>query len=641
MNFKSLGRICVLFISLMASSALSAKSIKVAGKDCPVEMVCPNSPQIKKLGEYLQNFLKERNVEVKQVNIGEKSETHKGAQWILTDMENASFLNEGILSPGFDSTYRDEAYKLIVRNDNSGLKVYIIGKTESGVRAGVSRIICKIANDGNNLWLEEGTELNNPFIKLRLVHIGDSPRRQVPFGSPFKDTDYETWPLSKIRTTPELYWQLGYNGVELAEIRGYSAVPDGDMPRIRRAVQTLAKGAKDVGMYVSLFQWGDCIFKENETLSWNDSLQRKVMRLYMKDLAEDYGTLIDHFIIHVGDPGGCNRDGCDHYRTPQEITNAFYEAFKKVNPRIESTLSTWANGYFWNSCPRMVDRSNYAPFFPDMVNDKTHDLPIAGGARFLDSTFMPSNIGISLHRVYNKDQAEVVLSSKRPLDVWTWYVGDNEMINTFWLNMSEIDRILGSLPKEAGRDIRIYTMEINFHGWPQIINAYVGAQKLWNPNASLKQIEQEFCTGMFGPSNAGAMVDLFNACENGVSSSVPYLPEFGTAAYNKSLKKVLSNSKNIKLAEDWKPNFVLPVAPQKYVDMLVNRLRLIICVSEAKQAVIQARQKRASTARIEEIKRKAIQNIPYIPTDPIYKQDSTIGNDGYRTQTFADMINAL
>lgn len=631
-----IGNVCQSFASEVKEPFKN--HVKIAGKDQPVTIVCSNSPQIEKLGKYLQNFLTERNIKEKQVCFNQLK-NNKEWQWILADENDVSRWNlKDQVSP-FESSCSNESFQIIVSKEKS--RVYIVGKTESGVKAGVARLICKVANDGKNLWIENGKIRCNPFIKLRLMDVGNSARRQVPVGSPFKDADYETWPLMKIRQYPELFWQFGYNGIEVEEVRGYSAISDEKMPSIRKAVQTLATGAKDYGMYVSLFQWGDCLFDEGETLSWNNPKQKNTMCLVMKDLAENYGNLVDHLIIHVGDPGGCERDGCDHYKTPQEITNGFYKAFKKINPKIACTLSTWANGGFWSSCPRLVDRSNYDPYFPNMANDKTYNLPISNGAKFLDTTFMPGNIGIAMNRLYNKDQAELVLASKRPLDVWTWYVGDNEMLNTIWLNMHEMDRLLSNMPKSASNEIRLYTMEISFHGWPEIINSYVGAQKLWNPNSSLDKIEKEFCTGVFGPSNAETMVELYNACENGCFKSLPCPSDFGTFAYNKRLRDILSKSLKIKLAKDWKPNFSLPVSPQKYVDMLVARLKLILCVSEAKYSIVQAKQNGASSKVIEQIKSKAIKNIPYLPIDPLYKQDSSIATKGYITKSFAQIIEEL
>jgi hypothetical protein len=394
-------------------------------------------------------------------------------------------------------------------------------------------------------------------------------------------------------------------------------------------------------MYVSLFQWGDCLYKEGATHSWNDSAEHQTMLAFMKDLADGYGKYVDHVNVHFGDPGGCLRDGCDSYKTPQQVTAAYYDAFRKINPKVECSLSTWAWGDFWSYCPHPVDLSNYNPYFPNMAMAKTFNRPIPGGGGFLDTAFMPLNIGMALHRTYNRDQARAVLAAGRPVDVWTWYVGDNEMLNSYWLNMKGVDDILKSLPEEAGQELRSYSFELNFHGWPEIINTYIGGRELWNPRASLAELEREFCSGAFGPENADAMVALYEACENGCFSAVPTPGDFGTDAYNQHLREILKQSERIRLSADWKPNFALPVEARDYVDQLKSRLKLILCVSEAKETIGKAKRDHADQQTIEKIKAQCIQGIPNLPNDPLYRQDSSIVNQGYRTSSFTEMIERL
>lgn len=644
---KQLNLVVTLIMLLGFASCAHAKQIKIADENHPVKIICPNSSEIKEMGCYLQNFIKDRHFAVESKLSARAEAKQSGFQWVITDVKNLASMGDKISAPVFDKQSRDEAYMLLARPTKSGAQIFLVGKTADGVRAAVARLICKVANDGRHLWIEEGNELNDPFINKRLLCIGNSPRRQMPFCSPFKDADLETWPLSRIRAYPELFWQFGYNGVQIMETRGYSSVSDENLPRIRKAVQTLAKGAKSHKLYVSLFQWGDCLFREGETFSWNNPQERKIMRLFMKDIAESYGSLIDHFNIHVGDPGGCTRDGCDAYKTTQQVTAAFLEAFLKVNHSMQCSLSTWANSRFWASAPRLVDLTNYNPPFPEMANAKDFGLPIPDGAKFLDDAFMPGDVGISLNRVYNADQASMVVAAGRPVDIWSWYVGDNEMINSLWFNMTEIDKILSALPDRARNDIRSYTIELTFHGWPQIINSYVAAQKLWNPKSRLDQSEHEFCTAVFGPTNADAMLDVYRACENGWTSTIPSPPDFGTATYNERLRTVFAKSEKVRLSAGWKPNFTLPVPAQKYVDMLNARLQLILAVSEAKLNVDNARKNGANAESIAEIKQKAIQSIPVLTIDPIYRQDNTIvGSDqaipsGFATTTFAQMIEKL
>jgi|GEM_PF-639366 hypothetical protein len=631
--------VCLFF--LCPGSSVNAKRLVVAGGNIPVRIVSSGTVTADEMGRYMQNFLKERNFSVDPIIYHKQSSRYKGSQWILADADNLSKV--GIRNPfsRLQSSCPDESYWMKADQTESGTLILLAGKTDSGLRAAVARLICQVANEGKVLTLESGENFNQPFIKRRILDIGNSARRQVPDGSPFKKVDLETWSLDRLRAYPELFWQFGFNGLQVEEVRGYGALTDQQLPGIRKALQVLAEGARDRGMYVSLFQWGDCLYKEGVTYSWNDPAEHRTMLAFINDLADGYGKYVDHVNIHFGDPGGCLRDGCDSYKTPQQVTAAYYEAFRKVNPKVEFSLSTWAWGDFWSYCPHSVDLSNYNPYFPDMAKAKTFNPQIPEEGRFLDSTFMPLNIGIALHRTYNQDQAKAVLASGRPVDVWTWYVGDNEMINSYWLNMKGVDEILQSLPEEAGKELRSYSFELNFHGWPEIINTYIGGRKLWNPKLPLKLLEKEFCAGAFGPGNADAMVALYEACENGCFSAIPMPKEFGTPAYNQQLREILKQSGSIHLSADWKPNFALPLKAQEYVDQLKSRLKLILCVSEAKEAIEKAKQNHADTQTIEKIKKQYIQRIPDLPNDPLYRQDSSIANEGYRIASFAEMIAHL
>jgi len=166
-------------------------------------------------------------------------------------------------------------------------------------------------------------------------------------------------------------------------------------------------------MLVSFSTWGDCPYDEGATYCWNDPKERAGLMQYIEEMGRIYGPYADHVNVHIGDPGGCTRNGCDpSYETPQQITNAY----------------------------------------------------------------------IAMHRVQDA---------------------------------------YSKLPDSARDKIRINSCEITFHGWPQIINQYCAARLMWNPKENLEVLEREFCSAAFGPANADAMVALYQACENGVTSHYP------------------------------------------------------------------------------------------------------------------------
>lgn len=633
----------LLLLAILAASALPsvAAVVTVSGSARqPVRLVCPRRARLREMAENIGRFLTERGYAVKPGIAGIVSESYRGPQWVLATNDTYSALDVGITPPAFSAKARDEAYVLDVQSNTSGPVVVLTGKTEAGLRCAVARLVCKLANHGDRLAMNAGREVNDPLTKIRAVIMGDAARRQCPDGSPFKDADFETWSAGRIKAYPDLFQQFGFNCVQIAENRGYGSISGADLKRVQNALVTLARSARERHMLVSLDAWGDCLFVEGEAYCWNDPAQHKAMVEYIEDMGRRYGPYVDHYNIHIGDPGGCRRNGCDpSYETSQQITAEYLRVFRKYNPKVLGAMSTWCNSAFWLHSPKPVDLSNYREYF--RVKEPKFNAPLPDGARFLDEKFMPREIGVAMHQSYDDDQATALAKAGRPADVWAWYIGDMEMKNNLYIAMQRVDEAYSRVPDSARDKLRLNSVEICFHGWPQIINQYCAAQKMWNPRRSIEEIEREFCVAGFGPSNADAVLELYRACENGVLSDIPQPADFGTAGYNQKLSAVLERSKTIKIADWWKPNFAFPVPAQKLVDMLIARLRLTLAVSEAKCRVETAKTSGASAEHIDAIKREAIVSLPDLPIDPIYRQDDSVVNPGFKARTYREMIAAL
>jgi len=606
----------------------------------PIVIVCPGSARLREMGDYLRKFATQRGYAVKPGFQTALAKSYAGPQWVLATKSTYASLRTGRKLPAFAANTRDEAYILNARAGNGGPVVLLVGKTEAGLRSAVSRLICKLGNDGKKLTIEPGCEISDPFVKFRGIIMGNAGRRQCPEGSPFKDIDFECWPIEKILAYPDLFRQFGFNCVQVAENGGYGSLKGAELERTQNAVVAMAKGAKNHRMMVSFDVWGDCPFNEGETYSWNDPVQHKAMVEYMEEMGRRYGPYIDHYNVHIGDPGGCTRDGCDPtYKTPQQINAEYLRIFRKYNPKVMGAMSTWCNSAFWLHSPRPVSLANYREYFT--VSNPKFNVPMPDGAKFLDETFMPKEIGIAQQQLYNDDQAAMLVEAGRPVDIWAWYIGDMEMINNLYIAQHRVEEAYANMPDAARDRIRLSTVEITFHGWPQIINQYCAAQYMWNPRRKLVDIEREFCSAAFGPQNADAMVALYHACENGVIYIIPQPADFATAEYNAKLHHALERSKTIKIPAGWKSNFAFTVPAQKLVDMLIARLRLVLAVSEAKLSVNTAKANGASPEQIAEIKKKAIDSLPNLPIDPIYRQDDSITRPGFKCETYAEIISKL
>jgi len=633
------------FLAALGACAVSVSSqaapLTISGSARePVTIVSPSGSQFRDTRESLRRFLTDRGYAVKGDFNKIVRKQNGGPQWVIATQSTYPALRSSAKLPGFAANARDEAFVIDARLGNSAPVVTLLGKSEAGLRAAAARLVCRVANHGDKLTIDAGCEVSDPFTKMRGVIVGNAARRQCPEGSPFKDIDFETWPAEKIRAYPELFRQFGFNCIQISENRGYGSLTGAEFTRARKAVLTLAKASRESHMIVSFDAWGDCPYKEGDSYCWNDPAQHKALVEYIEEMGRVYGPYVDHFNIHIGDPGGCTRNGCDpSYKTSQQITAEYLRVFRKYNPKVMGAMSTWSNAPFWSHSPRPVSLANYREYFT--VRNPKFGVPMPDGAKFLDDTFTPREIGIAAHQTYNDDQADMLVAAGRPVDVWAWYIGDMEMCNNLYITMSRVEEAYSRIPDSARDKIRLNTVEITFHGWPQVINSYCAAQLMWNPRRKLADIEREFCVAGFGPANADAVLELYRACENGVLVPIPQPPEFGTAAYNEKLSDALESAQTISIPPGWKPNFAFPVPARKLVDMLIARTRLTLAVSEAKLQVERAKKSGASADEIARIKRSAIESLPNLPIDPIYSQESSIVNQPFKAPTFAEMIAAL
>ncbi len=642
---------------MLWSAPLYGQDLTVVEKNGPsVRLVCSEKQQ-RKTVKYLRDYLVERVPSVRYRMLDRYTPEASGTQIILATVEGLEKLEKLDLQTDFLIDAHSDAFILEARQQKNQTVLYLVGKTSAGLRFAVYRLTNKLINTGNGLLIPAGREEQSPFINTRLICLAPTARRQMPTDSPLADANLELWKEKRLHKYPEVFGQFGFSGIQVTLIPGYGSIRGEYLDKARKAVKTLARGAKDRDMFVSLDQWGDCPWAEGKALCWEVPEEREKLQSFFQDLADRYGPLVDHVYIHVGDPGGASHGGCNMFVTPQKITTAVRTMFAKYNPNVQATMSTWANTYFWKHCPHPVDLSNYWPVFTQSTKDMEFGQEIPEGASFMDDTWMPQDIGIALHRTYNDEQADEVVKAGRPLDIWGWYIGDMEMQNNLTVNCTTVDDFYKDLPAEAGECIRWQTIELCFHGWPQIINSYVGARKMWNPKRSLEDIMREFCTAAFGPDNADAMYELYRVCEVGWDYDVwgkpyEYLPfhgQLGTQEVNRRLGKALQMAETVEIPESFTPNFAFPVPVQRYVDMLKARCRLTLALSEARYEVFQARangQKEGLSEqeiknKVQKIKTKALENLPELTIDPLYRQDETTINPAFKLKSFAEMIKEL
>jgi hypothetical protein len=254
--------------------------------------------------------------------------------------------------------------------------------------------------------------------------------------------------------------------------------------------------------------------------------------------------------------------------------------FRKANPKVQVTLSTWANNGFWKS---------------------------RDDASFLDESLAPREIGIALHRWYNPEYAQRVRKAGRHVGVWGWYLMDMEWLPPPHFRTQQLDRYFSSplgnheappdwrfwfgTSREMSRDVDWLSLELCWHALPSEISLYVGGQKMWDPKRPVREITLDWCRAVFGPPNAETMREVYETVEVGRAPDQPaklykhrkdLLPEVvRTPEFGRRAEAALAALRAVRLPQGWKPNFPVMGTPQGHLDMLASELRALIAKNAA------------------------------------------------------------
>lgn len=612
LSVNSLWTACLALAALWATGieCLAGEiAIAQAGGRGARVVVASRDATMQRTGGWLRGFLAGRGYPVEPSLATEMGEDGPPV-WVLETRDACPSARSLGVNTSFLEKARADAYVLRVSKQRGRPVVAVVGRTSQGVRSGVARLVALMSERDGKLLAPETQEERTPFFPIRRLHVCPTGRiaqgndwcaaQGLPTDRTWADTLWTTWTDDRLKTYAEQLWLLGFNSVEVAEIRGYRGVfSDEDLAKsITPKLIVFMKALRENGLQVSQFIWGQSLFVEGENLCWNSPDERKTMEKEFRRLAETYGRYVDHIVVHVGDPGGCTRNGCDAYATTQQIATFLLNEYRKVNPNVTATLSTWANEGFLKGSPN---------------------------TKFLDETYSPKELSIALHRWYDVLKCDMISGAGRECDIWGWYLSDYELALDMGLFMRRLDHYYSSLPRAASRKVRAISTEINFSGWPQIINAYVSGQKMWSPQRKLADIEREFCAGVFGDKNAEAMVAIYQACESYVHPdrylwfipSTDCLPEvFGTPEYNRQLRKALALARKVEIGGT--PRLTTATDPQALFDYLVRNLNVISVFSEAQEKLDLARESGADQAALQAIVDKAREDALPFGIDPDY-----------------------
>jgi len=573
---------------------INTNQIKIADQGSQIKIYSKvNGVNIQKMIVWCIDYLAKRGFCAVHTDIYDKNSTESPI-WVLESEHDCPIAESMGIHGTLLEKERGDAFMLNVLVHQNRPVVSIVGKGIEGIRSGIARLITVSSLLDNRIETDLRSEIRSPFFRIRRLYVAQTGR--IAKFKPWTDTLWANWSDDRIKNLAQQLWLFGFNSIEICELRGYgnTGSPYNERELSEKVIPkmlVLADAAHEFGLQVSQHIWGQSLFEENHNLCWNNPAERAMMRAEYTRLAQTYADYVDHIVVHVGDPGGCHRNGCDSYRVPQGIATAIITEYQKINPSCTVTLSAWANFGLWKDFH---------------------------GEKFLDESHSRKSMAIALHRWYDRDMVKQLKATGRDIDIWGWYLSDYELSLNLHLLMRRLDRYFTSLPDEASDDIRAISTEINFFGLPNLINAYISAQKMWEPRRSLEEIEQEFCRGTFGPAHADQVLSVYHACEKYARPEIfrYFIPEtdcvgfkLGSPEYNKILDDALEKAQQVVIEDDALTSLVHSTSPRWLYTYLYRQLQLTRIFSHATariQAMKEARGNDTAGEDAADIIRKAV-----------------------------------
>ncbi|MGD0898269.1 MAG: glycoside hydrolase domain-containing protein [Thermoguttaceae bacterium] len=285
----------------------------------PLVQADGGNPTISRVADGLRGFLSERGWDAASAETG-------GAEIVLETATRCPRAR----TAGFDpNALRDagaEGYALIAREQGGRPLVVVVGKEEAGVDAGAAWLLSKLGWRDGRLTIAPISAVRNPFIRGRSVHLGDAALlKSLRFAQEDRERLCTTfWPEPRLAEYAAQIRACGFNAVE-------KAMCDYEVKRTEentRCYLDLSRGVHPQGMRMVAFLWGVDLLKD---------------RAQIAELAKSIGRETDHVVTHWRDPGPGG------YEKPMRMTADVLSEFRKANPKVQVTLSTWANNGFWKS----------------------------------------------------------------------------------------------------------------------------------------------------------------------------------------------------------------------------------------------------------------------------------------------------
>lgn len=494
-----------------------------------------------------------------------------------------------------------------IRTDADG--VLLAAADPRGLKYAAYRLVREMEQHGREVRVPKLDIVSNPFLKTRELFIAEIEWHPTPGEAPHKAElqkkfDWPNWPLASVEQYVDMMDAMGYNSVMLTD--GSRMVNHAGNfitgAEYTGKVRAMYRRARRNGMGTAFFfhpqegvKSGTAVRNcPNHPEEWADMLA------FWNQQFGSHGELVDRWVLHWADPGGCKLHGCTIH-TPQARSNDFLSLLRARGFGGAVSFSLWA--LRWRAWPGFSDNLG------SVVN--------AG--------VLAPEIGIAMMRSYDLTVAAGARAAFRNAGVWGWYTNDHETRPSLHVHTCILDREFDRLPDSASALLDWYSLEDNNHVL-NLPSVYVGAQKLWNPRRPARESLDEFCRAVWGnsgprvaealqaigevrcgagrPIAAGAIWPNDYLCRLGRGSSSP--------AHDLALcRKALQGLDSVQLDPGFVPKLPLVVGPGELLGYIRAHLEFVARFAAIRVAYDEAL-KPALDGRFEQT-RKLMAALPALP----------------------------
>lgn len=237
---------------------------------------------------------------------------------------------------------------------------------------------------------------------------------------------------------------------------------------------------------------------------------------------------VDYMAIFPGDPGGCNRNGCDH-TTFLNLALEISGMIKEYQPNTVINFGTWGTPYSgWGEDMRptenwdgtwamLVDPSNHNPAIPchiwngskeraaQCMQDTLTYLP-----RFPKDTLFSINVGFNplseRQEGYDGSILAREVAKTHKIATWDYFASEGEEICYPHWRVPRFKR-----KRMLDMDSAPYSGAICYTMTPTMsqLMLYCGAQLMIDPDGDVDQIAGDFSEQVFGDRKIGTLMEAF------------------------------------------------------------------------------------------------------------------------------------